>query len=407
MLKEDFINKLRQKHPDNFNKYDYSLVPNEFKSKDKITIICPIHGAFEQIAGNQLQGFGCRKCAPELISIKKSIKKSIIFDRFKTIHGDRYSYVIDTHKNTSSIISIICQVHGLFKQRIRDHLKGTGCPKCGEENRIKIRKYKLIDFIKKSKDIHGNTYGYDDVFFTDLDSKVLITCYIHGNFLQAPKFHLGGQGCPKCANKKTIDLQRCTLEDFIRKARLIHGDKYDYSKVVYVNSHTKVIIVCPTHGEFEQTPNNHINGQGCPKCRESSGEKHISQILDKYHIKYNREYKINGQPYRYDFYLPEYNIYIEYHGSQHYIPAGYFGGKEDLNKTQRRDKAKIELIKRSSGLLITLKYIFKTKEQIEDELLRLFSIIHPEFLSNKELTKQVVINSNIYLIQDGISYIRK
>ncbi len=265
MLKKYFLNKLRQKHPDNFNKYDYSLVPNEFHNKIKIPIICPIHGRFEQIPSSQLLGNGCLKCS--------------------------------------------------------------------------IR----------------NKYN---------------------------------------------------IKQLVKKFRKIHGYKYRYKKK-YINNKIKIPIICPTHGEFEQRPDSHLAGAGCPRCKESSGEKHISSILDKLNIQYHREYRILPHRYFYDFYLPEYNIYIEYHGIQHYIPLDYFGGKRTLDECVKRDNTKIELIERSSGILIIIKYTFKTKEQIEDELLRLFSIIHSQFLQNKELDKQMIINSNVYLIQDGISYIRK
>ena len=153
-------------------------------------------------------------------------------------------------------------------------------------------------------------------------------------------------------------------------------------------------------------PYSHLNGAGCPNCKESFGEKHIAQILNKYNIKYIKEYRIQNYRYFYDFYLPDYDIYIEYHGRQHYEPLSFFGGIARYEYTQKNDKDKIELVSKSGGLLIVIKYTFNTLEQIEDELIRLFSYIHPEFLNNKNEVKKYINNSKIYLIDENVCYTR-
>ena len=110
---------------------------------------------------------------------------------------------------------------------------------------------------------------------------------------------------------------------FVEKARKIHGNKYDYSKVNYINAQTKVKITCPEHGEFWQKPNNHLNGKSCPLCSESHGEREIRKLLDKYGIRYEREKTfddlngIGGGQLRFDFYLPDHNMCIEFDGEQH------------------------------------------------------------------------------------------
>ena len=119
---------------------------------------------------------------------------------------------------------------------------------------------------------------------------------------------------------------------FIKKYRKIHGDKYDYSKVDYINNHTKVCIICPEHGEFWQVPNNHLNGYGCPKCVMSHMENNISQLLNRNDIKYIPQCTFEWLKYKnnlyLDFYLPDYNIAIECQGEQHFEPVEHFGGKE-------------------------------------------------------------------------------
>ena len=125
---------------------------------------------------------------------------------------------------------------------------------------------KLNKFIEKANKIHNHKYDYNKVQYNGSQVKVCIICSEHGEFWQKPADHARGNGCPICANKKRGDKKRYTKNNFIKKSIEVHGDKYDYSKVEYINVNTKVCIICPEHGEFEQIPMNHIIGQGCPKC---------------------------------------------------------------------------------------------------------------------------------------------
>lgn len=134
---------------------------------------------------------------------------------------------------------------------------------------------KKEEFIEKAIKVHGNKYDYSKVDYHGSQVKVRIICHEkdengieHGEFLQTPQGHLRGNTCPKCANKTRGRFFRNTRDKFIEKAKEIHGDKYDYSKVEYVNANTKVCIICPIHGEFWMIPINHIyqQKQGCPKC---------------------------------------------------------------------------------------------------------------------------------------------
>lgn len=125
---------------------------------------------------------------------------------------------------------------------------------------IKIKERQLA-FIAKSNEVHNNRYSYLNVEYIDSKTKVAITCNIHGDFLQSPNHHTsGGKGCPIC-NKRNQG-----IDGFLAKANIKHGNKYDYSKVKYVNVRTKVNITCLEHGDFLQTPHAHLAGQGCPQC---------------------------------------------------------------------------------------------------------------------------------------------
>ncbi len=125
------------------------------------------------------------------------------------------------------------------------------------------------EFIKKAIEVHGDYYDYSKIKYVYASTKVVIVCPMHGEFEQSPQKHLSGQGCKKCSVDRSASKCRLTTEEFIKRARSIHGTRYDYSRVDYKNNQTKVAIICPDHGLFMQTPGNHThrtNPQGCPAC---------------------------------------------------------------------------------------------------------------------------------------------
>lgn len=204
---------------------------------------------------------------------------------------------------------------------------------------------KVVDtesFIEKAKSIHGDTYNYELVNYVNAKTKVKIICknYNHGVFYQSPNSHLNKRGCPKCGVLKNSKSQTKNNNYFINKAKSIHGDKYNYDKVVYVRSNKKVIIHCPKHGDFEQTPNGHLHGSGCKLCgiivRANSRKIKIEDLLirfkevhgDKYDysfVKYKSiEDKINIKCKKHDFF------YQSSHG--HLCGKGYPKcGREKVN----------------------------------------------------------------------------
>jgi hypothetical protein len=122
------------------------------------------------------------------------------------------------------------------------------------------------EFISRAIQIHNNVYDYSRVEYKNFTTKVEILCPTHGVFFQKAEYHLCGYGCSKCGLDKSAAKQRKSIVAFVNDSNKIHHYKYDYSKVEYKNWHTKVKILCPNHGEFLQSPNNHQSGHGCPKC---------------------------------------------------------------------------------------------------------------------------------------------
>lgn len=150
------------------------------------------------------------------------------------------------------------------------------------------------EFIQKSNLIHNNKYDYSKVEYINAHKKVKIICPIHGQFKQKPNNHLSGKGCYLCGVKQRIESTKTSQEKFIEESNKIHNYKYDYSKVNYVNSKTKVIITCPEHGDFQQSPECHLNRkQECYSCSLNKRKLNIDDFII-------RSRKIHGYRYSYD-----------------------------------------------------------------------------------------------------------
>lgn len=226
---EKFIKAAKIKHGD---KYDYSNVPDEYVNLyTHITIQCPIHGKIEQTPYKHLNSYGCKKCGfIEQCKNRRQTKEEFI-EKAKKIHGDRYDYSEMDYDmetiNTKTKVKIICKTHGAFYQIRNAHVSnGAGCPQCGNEI-----SYSKIDF--KFEDFTSSGVTFEDFIKKSKESK-----------------------------------QQNETEEFIKKLKNKFGDKYDYSKTKYDTFYSKVIIICPIHGEFLSAPDHLLregNG-GCKQC---------------------------------------------------------------------------------------------------------------------------------------------
>lgn len=214
---------------------------------------------------------------PKKLTITEFIIKA------KLIHKDKYDYSKVVYINNSTKVKIICLIHGEFEQAPSKHLLNRGCPKCGEISRAKIRSSNTEEFIDRAKEIHGDKYDYSKTVYERCDKKVIITCPIHGEFYQRPISHLKNGGCDSCGRLKSNEAKKITQEEFINRSINVHKNKYDYSKVTYINNRTKINLVCSTHGQFEQLPADHLNGSGCPSCAKYGFQPNESAYL--YYLK--------------------------------------------------------------------------------------------------------------------------
>ena len=262
-FKETFIERSNKVHN---NKYDYSKVHYKNVHK-KVTIICPIHGEFRQSPNNHQRGHECMNCTG---NVKITLEKFL--ERSKEHHGDKYDYSkvkIDKNVNHQSKLTIICPIHGEFKQMMMSHVSGRGCEKCSFILIGKMNSITQKEFIDKSNIIHNYKYKYGNVDYQDMKTKVSITCLEHGDCKQSPDSHSRGGGCPTCGDESSSKLRSLSIEEFLSRSNIIHDNKYDYSNVKYRSFDYKVNILCPIHGKFSQSPDSHLRGSGCPMCSET------------------------------------------------------------------------------------------------------------------------------------------
>lgn len=360
-----FIDKARRVHG---NQYDYSKVSYK-NNKTKVIIICPIHGEFEQLPNNHLNGSRCKKCVQE--SKRKTTDEFV--QEANQVHGNKYDYSKVKYENNKDKITIICPIHGEFSQSPISHLKGNGCPLCKNEKIREKLSFTFEDFLTKAHKVHGNKYDYSQIKWGEVDDKKRypIICRKCGTlFYQTIGNHLSGQRCPQCYGKHLK-----TTEEFINDAKKVHGDRFDYSKVEYVNSKTKVCIICQEHGEFWQTPNDHLKGKSCSRCQNSFLEREISLMLQENNINFKQHCRFSwlGRQ-SLDFYLPDYNVAIECQGEQHFIMVEQFGGVEGLLHRQILDDNKLKLCCEHNVFLLYYARKQYTKDVITDKKLLLEKI---------------------------------
>lgn len=278
-----FIDKAKAKHGD---LYDYSQVIY-LTAKKQISVCCKEHGPFLQTPSDHLNGCGCPKCGV----IKRKFSKRLSFDVFitraKDLFSDRYDYSQVIYEGLRSKVKIVCPEHGPFTMTPGTHLKGRNCPKCTGRELVPTD-----EFIARAKVVHGDRYDYSLVECQHNRQAVQIICREHGIFEQAPRNHLMGRGCERCASlKRGLKKRTTAAEQFLEKARKLHGDRYDYSLSQYKRNNANITIGCPEHGYFQQIPRNHLIGRGCPSCSSTGFDPTLPATL--YYLCIN-----NGQAYK-------------------------------------------------------------------------------------------------------------
>ena len=371
--KESFVAKANSVHG---MFYDYSKVKYE-TTAIKVTIICPKHGPFKQTPNSHLRPTGCPDCGRESLAEWHRSDTEAFIKKAVKVHGKVYDYREVAYVDNVTNIKIKCNLHGIFAQSPASHLMGRGCHECGKQRVAAARTSNTKAFIAAARKKHKTKYDYSNVIYEKNNRKVTIICAKHGAFEQTPQSHLMGNGCYECGLTKQVKARTTTRKTFIAQAKKVHGDNYDYERVVYKSTHSKVDILCSTHGLFPQTPASHLSGAGCADCagvklltteefiarsREVHGNlygyKTVEYINESKNVQINcsihgtfpqrphihmrgagcprcfnkgegklavslnkravvhRQFKISNR--YYDFLLPEYDLILERDGEQHY-----------------------------------------------------------------------------------------
>jgi len=330
---ENFINDSKNIHS---NKYDYSLSIYCGNNK-KVKIICPIHGVFEQRPIKHIKAKqGCPKCGKISMGDKQKKTQEEFITESKNVHGDKYDYSLCNYKTYGKKITLICPIHGNFEQIASNHLKGKGCKYCGGTSKMDTKL-----FIFKSKNTHGDKYDYKKTDYIIGKDKVIITCPTHGDFEVFPSNHLSKkQGCPHCS------LRVFDTQSFIDASKTLFENKFTYENTTYKNTRNECVINCVKHGEIKTTPFYHLNSEcGCNLCcnNYSKPQSEIKEFIEGlgYSVIFNSRDVLKNL--EIDIYVPEKKLAIEFNGL--YWHSDKFKNKNyHLNKTIECEKLKISLL---------------------------------------------------------------
>lgn len=334
----------------------------------KILHRCKIDGYEWHVAPNVLlHGSGCPMCYGNIKKTHDSYMKELL-------EINPYIEVIGSYINNKTKILHRCKIDGYeWEVSPSNILSGKGCPVCSKKKKRSHDEY-INEVAKLNKNIE--VIGE----YTSCNIKMLHKCKIDGcEWYATPNNILKGKGCPKCSGNK-----KKTHEEYVKNVYFINQDIEVIGN--YTNAHASILHKCKVCGlEWSASPNTILSGSGCPKCKKSKGEKIISSWFDKMNILYEQQKTFENckdiNLLSYDFYLPEYNLCVEYQGQQHYYPVNYFGGEDRFKIQQKHDDIKRKYCKDNNIMLIEIPYY----KDIYEELIKMH-----ELMKEKYTEKEVI-----------------
>ena len=309
LTQEEFLQRCYKKHGD---RYDYSQAI--YKSAHTfIDVICrkhPTPHTFSLTANSHTNGTGCPKCSGKYRkNTQEFIEESI------DIHGCKFDYSQVNYINSKTHVNITCNIcNWSFPVAPNNHLGGSGCPKCFMPNIGKTTE----EAIDEARAVHGDKYSYEKLVYTGVYKPFIIICSSHGEYTtDYQHFVTREQGCIKCADRVAL-----TKEEFIERARKVHGDRYSYENVLYTCNKDPVEIICSRHGIFLQSPNMHIShANGCPSCKnktEGRMKEFLTRNFPDIEIIHDKTWtEVYGKR-RPDFRIPSMKLILEVDGQQHF-----------------------------------------------------------------------------------------
>lgn len=321
-------------------------VEDYITTNTKIRHKCKQGHIYKQKPKHHLNGAGCPKCRGNYSYTPK--------EYYNLCKDSGLDLPVEYYINNRAKIKHKCKQGHVYEQSPHNHLNGAGCSRCSG-----IHSYTPKEYYSLCKD-RGLDLPIEN--YINTKSKIDHMCNKGHVYKQKPNAHLNGNGCPICNGG--------IVYTPIKYYNLCNESGLDLPVEDYVNAITKIKHKCIKGHVYNQSPNVHLTGCGCPKCNESHGEKFIRNYLEKNNIKYIPQKKFDDLKDKtylsYDFYLPEYNILIEYQGIQHYEPR--FGNTEYFNIQQLHDKVKRNYAKDAGYKLLELHYSLDTQDKVDKYL---------------------------------------
>lgn len=369
LTKEKITQRIKEKHGD---RYIYFLDDVDYKNQySKMKIKCKQCGyEFFQTIKGHMSGRGCPKCAQKIRNKSRQPSIEELFDKLAKIHNGVYKYPQKIYENNRTKINIECTICGnVFTQTIGQHLTGCGCPHCANAKNADRCRSTIQEFIKKVQNIYGDQIGFDKTEYKGATQKTWFFCKkCQRYFLQTPASLLSGHACQFCGRAAGMEKRSIKPSAIIDRLVELYGDDFTYYKEKITRINRKAPFTCKhCKKTFYATPKQLLMGNGCPKCKRSRGERFISKWLKENNINFIEQKSFSDcrdkQPLPFDFFLPDYNMCIEFQGPQHFN-AHFFitrtkskeKGNELFETQKRHDQIKKDYCKKNGIQLREIKY---------------------------------------------------
>lgn len=344
---EEYVAELAVKNP------TVEVVEKYIDAKTKIIHHCLIHDNYwKATPGRMLNGCGCELCKKERIAKTKSKTHEQYVAELKLANPT--VIVLEKYINSYTPILHKCLIHNIeWKISPISALRGSGCYLCGIEKQSRTKRKTHEQYLTELKSVNPNIMPLEK--YKNALTPILHKCLLDGyEWMVAPGYVLYGAGCPKCAGNAPK-----THEEYIAEVARINPNIEVVEQ--YNGANTSILHRCKIDGcEWRATPSDIRRGRGCPKCHESIGERLVALWLNDNNVDYIKEKRFencrDNKTLPFDFYLPNYNVAIEFQGKQHYESIDYFGGQEHLSYIQKHDKIKSEYCKQNNIRLLCIKY---------------------------------------------------
>ena len=308
--------------------FDYSM-SEYINGHTLVTIGCPIHGKIKVNPNRHKRGSKCKRCSAKENTVFKAISKDIFYKEASEIHNNKYDYSLSEDFNdVHEQITIICPIHGEFRQIAYSHRKGSGCEECSYIQRGEVKRISFEEYVNRAEEKFGKRYRYLESSYTKISDDITYVCDTHGEVTQLAGTHLISRGCAKCF----VKIEQSSTQEFTQKAILKHNNFYTYDRTDYNKSNESIIIRCPFHGDFIQLPNTHLNGAGCKTCANIKSNIGYSNLA--------KEDIENSKYIKCSFYLLKFNTL-----DMEYYKIGMSTNlKERIRKLKGSHKASVELL---------------------------------------------------------------